>query len=271
MGDKLAVKDPFGQRIKEYEKESETYLNKSKYTIIRIDGHGFSKWTKGFDKPFDDLLVQTLSEVAKSLMDEFKAVVAYSQSDEITLILEPDDNMIYSGRVQKITSLMASFASMKFNNLLQEEWHEMNRWFICGFDRKQPHDIRQELLASKIGKAFFDARVFQVDSASEAFNALLWRTRDCERNSKNVFAQSKFSHKECMNKTSDELVEMCRNNGYIWEELPDQYKFGILWKKELYLKELEDGSTCTRTKFIQFSNKLNYSEENVDFILKKKI
>jgi tRNA(His) guanylyltransferase len=252
-------KTDFAKRMKQYETDSEVYLDKTKHTVVRIDGHGFSKWTRGFEKPFDEFIVTVMSETAKALMNEFKAVSAYSQSDEITLIFVPDENMIYSGRVQKITSLMASFASMYFNKLLFKE-------MIARID-----DVEFSLLlANKAGKAFFDARVFQVDTEVEAFNAFLWRAKDCERNSKNVFAQSILSHKECMHKTSDELVNICAGRGYYWEALENKYKYGILWKKENYKKETNEGF-CIRTRFVETSKHWSFSEDNVNTILIKKI
>jgi tRNA(His) 5'-end guanylyltransferase len=265
-------KDPFGQRIKEYESASEKYLDKTKYTIVRIDGHDFSKWTKGFTKPFDEFIVRAISETSKALMDEFKAVVAYSQSDEITLILLPDDNLIYSGRIQKITSLMASFASMTFNELVREELiSELKR----GIFGDELGIIRKELLKSKIGKAFFDCRVFQVDSRIEAFNSLLWRTHDCKRNSKNVFAQQYFTHKVLQGMTSEEIVTMCDSVlGHRWSDLPDKYKYGVIWKKESYMKDIPGevykmDVPCIRTRFKEITTELIYSELNVDFVLCK--
>jgi tRNA(His) 5'-end guanylyltransferase len=271
-------KDQFGTRMKAYEQASEIYLDKSQYTIVRIDGHGFSKWTKGFQKPFDDLLVNIMSETSKALMDEFHAVVSYSQSDEITLIFLPDNNLIYSGRVQKLASLTAGFATMVFNKLLNDE---TSKW--CDFaptdalkSDSVKVDNRCKFLQSKVGKAFFDARVFQVPTDAEAFNQLLWRTKDCERNSKNVFAQSILSHKECQNLTSNQLVELCNTTGHFWNNLPTNYRFGIIWKKGIKEVDADDYHTkepikVKRSYFMQLSQQLHFSSENVTFLLSKHI
>jgi tRNA(His) 5'-end guanylyltransferase len=239
---------------------------------VRIDGHGFSKWTKGFEKPFDSLLTEILSETSRSLMDEFHAVASYSQSDEITLIFLPDDNLIYSGRVQKITSLMASFASMRFNDLVREALIlELKKDML-----NETTNPRRQLLKYKIGKAFFDARVFQVDTDTEAFNAFLWRTKDCERNSKNVFAQSILSHKQCMHKTSNELVDICKGLGHDWDSLPDRYKFGVLWKKGSKEVDAIDFFTknpikVQRSYFLEVSKQWNFSDTDVTYLLSKKV
>ena len=55
--------------------------------VIRLDGVGFSKWTKGLNRPFDEKLTQLMIETTKFLVEETNAVVGYTQSDEITLIL----------------------------------------------------------------------------------------------------------------------------------------------------------------------------------------
>jgi tRNA(His) 5'-end guanylyltransferase len=276
----IVDKDPFGARIKEYEKATETYLTPSDYTVVRIDGHGFSKWTKGFEKPFDELLTKLMSETSRLLMDEFHAVSAYSQSDEITLIFQPSHEVgvqgvsgfIYAGRVQKIVSLMASFASMTFNELLREA-------LIVELKRDMLNETispRRELIKSKIGKAFFDARVFQVPTDTEAYNAFLWRTKDCERNSKNVFAQSILTHKQCMHKTSNELVEVCKEMGFNWNLLNDRYKFGVLWKKGTMEVDAVDFYTknpikVKRSYFLEISKQWNFNDTDVTYVLSKKV
>ena len=40
-------------RMKAYEKASEGYLDRTLPYIMRLDGHCFSKFTKGFKKPYD--------------------------------------------------------------------------------------------------------------------------------------------------------------------------------------------------------------------------
>ena len=45
-----------GDRMKEYESCYNLKIPNRSYVIIRLDGKGFSKYTKKFNKPFDDLL-----------------------------------------------------------------------------------------------------------------------------------------------------------------------------------------------------------------------
>jgi hypothetical protein len=51
----------------------------------------------------------------------------------------------------------------------------------------------------------------EMPSEIEAFNMLLWRTKDCQKNSKNTFAQEFVSHKELQNLTAEESIKLCKN------------------------------------------------------------
>ena len=70
-------------RIKNYyEDRSKTFLNRRTITIIRLDGKGFSKFTKGLNKPFDDGFSQDMDATALYLCENIQgAKFAYTQSD----------------------------------------------------------------------------------------------------------------------------------------------------------------------------------------------
>ncbi|KAJ7928847.1 hypothetical protein B0H13DRAFT_2228821 [Mycena leptocephala] len=48
-----SIPESLGERMKRYEAVTDQYLPDDQPAIIRIDGHGFSKFTRGFEKPFD--------------------------------------------------------------------------------------------------------------------------------------------------------------------------------------------------------------------------
>ena len=121
-------RESLGDRIKKYEAEYETEISPESELIVRIDGHHFSAFTKGFDKPFDAALSEAMVRTTEDLLDRFSAYAAYSQSDEITLYIPSlkdisnehqriRDNWVhqFSGRTQKIASLVASYTTMRFN------------------------------------------------------------------------------------------------------------------------------------------------------------
>ena len=200
-----------GDRLKGYETQTETTLPMNDYLVVRLDGHKFSKFTKGLTKPFDTNFNLAMRKTVEILMKEFQAICGYTQSDEITLILPPrvvnDNNQqIYASRVQKIVSLTAGLCSSTFSELFT---HPTNT-----------------------SVSYFDSRVYSVPIVEEAYNSIMWRCRDANKNSKNVFAQTYCSHKSLLHKNSQEQIEFCLDTtGKDWDSIDADYKFGTFFYK----------------------------------------
>jgi len=289
MAKKNSRTESLGTRMKEYEKESETVIDPKDHMIIRIDGHKFSKYTKGMKKPFDEIFSKAMELTTIDLVEEFTAYTGYTQSDEITLVLPslmntdkhkgqnaPKWGHTSGGRTQKLASLVAGFCTMSFNkhfgNLV--EMYQIKNNFNNNYFG---------LMKQKIGNAWFDCRVFGVPSDEEAFNAVMWRVRDAEKNSRSMFAQTFCSHKELQNKTGLEQVQFCKEKtGKDWDLIEDRFKYGILVKKEQYQKEVDKNQktfhnrgttqeTVTRSRIVTYSEKLIFSDEAVRKIMRKYI
>ena len=56
-----------GDRMKQYESVSKTSLIHRMPVIIRLDGCHFHTFTKGFDKPFDKVLMHSMIRTMKFL------------------------------------------------------------------------------------------------------------------------------------------------------------------------------------------------------------
>lgn len=79
-------KDSLGNRMKGYENISRIYLTRRTPIIIRIDGKAFHSFTRGFARPFDDVLIKSMQDTAKYLCENVMGCkLAYTQSDEISL------------------------------------------------------------------------------------------------------------------------------------------------------------------------------------------
>jgi tRNA(His) guanylyltransferase len=224
-----------GDRMKAYEAEYQHYLDK-KPTIVRLDGHGFSKFTASFDQPYDERFHTCMMETCKDLMRKFHdCSTAYTQSDEITLVF-PTGFQNYNARSDKYLSLLAATTSVRFNHHLGQ----------------QPH-----IDARKLGCAVFDARVFQVPDMNEALNCILWRSRyDCTRNSVDKFARQSFSAKQLFRKNTTEKIAMMAKIGIMYEEkAPLWVQHGTTIKKVLYFVACIDQYTgqktaCMRTNVV---------------------
>ena len=81
----------------------------------------------------------------------------------------------------------------------------------------------------------FDCKCWDVKTYEDVFAWFKFRQNDCIRNSKQQFAQAYCSHKDLLNKNSDEQVIYCKlKTGKDWNTLSGQYKYGRLVYHTLY-------------------------------------
>ena len=84
----MASQDNLGDRMKAYEGlETGRLIAQELPLIVRLDGRAFSTFTRGMDKPFDARMSEIMRAVTAHLIEQTQALVGYTQSDEITLIL----------------------------------------------------------------------------------------------------------------------------------------------------------------------------------------
>jgi tRNA(His) guanylyltransferase len=226
--------DSLGDRMKDYyENRTRSFLPRRTYTIIRVDGKAFHSYTRGLTRPFDEKLVNDMDETACYMCKNIQgAKFAFVQSDEISILLTDFDTLTtdawFDGNIQKISSISASLATAKFN----------------------------ELRPSKI--ALFDSRVFVIPSDIEVENYFIWRQQDTVRNSIQAVGYSLYSPKEVYGKNTNELQEMCFQKGVNWNDLPAKLKRGRLIIKEEYDK---DGAI--RTRWISSEPPIFTQERNI--------
>ena len=143
-------KDDFGDRMKRYEAvETERYAMPLLPIYARIDGRCFSSFTQGMKRPYHERITRAMVETTKYLVEETHARIGYTQSDEISLVWQQDrydSEVLFSGKVHKLVSVLASMATAKFNHVcladetLRERTLQMLPVFDCRvFQVAQPH------------------------------------------------------------------------------------------------------------------------------------
>lgn len=220
------MSDSLGDRMKGYENVSRIYLPRRLPVIIRVDGRAFHTFTKGFQKPFDNVLSCAMRGAAIGLCKEISgAKLAFVQSDEISVLVTNNDSIEtqpwFDNNLQKLVSLSASIATRCFDNAFQLAISEYNESFS-----------QYTTYFRSLHTATFDARAF-VLPPEEVVNYFIWRQQDATRNSVQMVARSLYSHKELMNKNSDDLQEMIHEKGVNWNDYPTPWKRGICCVKTL--------------------------------------
>lgn len=241
-------KDSLGDRMKGYENISRIYLTRRTPIIIRIDGKAFHTFTRGFVRPFDDVLIKSMQNTAKYLCENIMGCkLAYTQSDEISLLLvdyeKIETQAWFDNNLQKMVSVAASMATMAFNRFFREEMDK---------DPTIP-SVRYNWYTAAINKgAMFDARAFLLPK-EEVNNYFIFRQQDATRNSIQMVAQSNFSHKELQGKSCNVLQDMLHEQkGINWNDYPTVYKCGscIIKVYDVIIPYDEVGNICERTKWI---------------------
>ena len=234
-------------RMKEYEKRNQYYLQKKTPVAIRVDGRSFHTFTKGFKRPFDDILMKSMQETAKYMCENIQgAKFAYVQSDEITIILTDYDTLEtdcwFNYRTDKLCSIAASMATMIFNKIFKEKVEKfVEEGGAFSLAQLNYNQMKMEPYLKAIEKgAMFDARCFNIPK-EEVTNLIYWRQLDATRNSIQMVGQANFSHKELQNKSCNDIQDMLHEQrGINWNDYPTVYKRGTACIKNRKIIEYLD-------------------------------
>lgn len=71
----MSKNDALGDRMKKYEYVTRTHLINRMPVIIRLDGKAFHTFTRGFKRPFDDVLIESMQETTKYLCEHIQGCV----------------------------------------------------------------------------------------------------------------------------------------------------------------------------------------------------
>jgi len=231
------------KRMKDYESISKTKLMKRCPVICRIDGKAHHNFCRGFKRPFDEVYIKSMQETAKYLCENLQGVVmSYQQSDEITLVFvdykELNTSPYFDYEVQKLCSIIASMATMAFNEFFSEQVIQL----LSSYDTpSQTSKLEQSYYKAMKKGAMFDARVFNIPK-EEVTNCIYWRQLDSTRNSIQMVGQANFSHKELQNKSCNDIQDMLMTQkGINWNNLPTYQKRGSCCIKEEYWGDKNTG------------------------------
>jgi tRNA(His) 5'-end guanylyltransferase len=213
----MSQNDDLGDRMKGYEaQETARKFLPGLPIYARIDGRGFSKFTKDMERPYDERMSRAMIETTKTLVDQCNATIGYTASDEISLVWIPTEHghNWFDGKVMKMTSVLAGLATAAFGQAILLEFSNMHGLPLL---QKMPH---------------FDTRVISMPSEIEAANMLLWRNQDCAKNSITMAASSLYSHKELQGKNSANKHDMLFDKGINWStDYPYFFKRGTFVRR----------------------------------------
>ncbi len=217
--------DDLDAKMRVYETAHDICVMPEIYMVARIDGRSFTRLTKEIHKfkaPFDEVFRDYMIETMKHLMNcGFKVIYGYTESDEISLLFELQENT-FSRKHRKYNSVLAGEASAKFSTLL-----------------------------GSVGA--FDCRLCELPNAKLVVDYFRWRNEDAFRNALNAHCywtlrQDGFS-KVAATKRIERISVADKNEllftyGINFNELPNWQKRGI----GIYWAEVEKEGYNPKTK-----------------------
>lgn len=205
--------DDLDSKMRVYETSQDRCVLPDMYIVARIDGRGFTRLTKEvhkFEAPFDEKFRDLMVETVKHLMNcGFNVIYGYTESDEISLLFHPDENL-FGRKTRKYISILAGEASAKFSALL-----------------------------GNVG--VFDCRLSELPNKNLVEDYFRWRNEDAHRNALNAHCywrlrQDNFSVNEATSKIDGMSIaaknELLFQYGINFNDIPLWQKrgIGIYWK-----------------------------------------
>ena len=232
-----------------YEQIPKTKLMRRCPVILRVDGKSFHTFTKNFQKPFDMVLVKTMQDTMKYMCENIQGcILGYTQSDEITLVLtdykELNSSAWYDYEVQKMCSVTASMATMRFNKMFVTNYLDYLSALHPDFDNKSDMENWRKLSIAyekASESAIFDCRCFNIPK-EEVANLIYWRQLDAMRNSVQMIGNYYFSQKELEHVNTDKLKEILKEQkGIDWNSYPVEVQRGSCCIKDDCFEPSENG------------------------------
>lgn len=205
--------DDLDKKMRVFETAHDTCVLPEMYIVARIDGRNFTRLTKelhDFEKPFDIRFRDYMVETVKHLMNcGFRVTYGYTESDEISLLLDVQENA-FGRKHRKLNSLLAGEASAKFSLQLG-------------------------------AVAAFDCRICELPNPSLVTDYFRWRNEDAHRNALNahcywLLRKTGLSPADATNRISRISIaaknELLFSNGINFNNLPSWQKrgLGMYWR-----------------------------------------
>lgn len=270
-----------------------TKLTRRTPVIIRIDGKAFHTFTRGFQKPFDPVMMKCMQETMKYLCEHIQGcVLGYVQSDEISLLLTDYKRHTsaawFDYEVMKVCSISASMATNWFNKMFNtisyiEEDNKLREYHKTLFGK----DTVSELTTAEMKEcdasseayklvrtydrcratgAMFDARCFNIPK-EEVTNYFYWRQLDATRNSIEMVGHANFSQKELHKKSCNDIQDMLHEQkGINWNDFSVPEKRGSCCIKIQKEVTNDKGITSLRSEWIIDTNIPVFSGDGREYI-----
>ena len=196
------------KKMRSFEENLDQFVLPEVYLVARLDGRGFTRLTKELlplERPFDETFRDAMIETVSHLMNcGFKITYGYSQSDEISILFDKNENA-FARKTRKLLSVLSGEASAKFT--------------------------------SQMGAmGVFDCRIIPLPTENLVVDYFRWRAEDASRNALNAWCywtlrKNGASVAEATNQLEGKSIayknQFLFENGINYNDLPSWQKRGV--------------------------------------------
>ncbi|MFA8020025.1 tRNA(His) guanylyltransferase Thg1 family protein [Bremerella cremea] len=206
--------DVLDRMMRVFETSADLCVLPGMFMVARLDGRHFTRLTKeegNFEVPFDVRFRDWMVSTTEALMHcGFRVLYGFTESDEISLLLHPDEQA-FGRKLRKYNSTLAAEASAHFS--------------------------------LKLGKvATFDCRISQLPGPQKVVDYFRWRSEDASRNALNSWCywtlrdqgESRRGATQQLNGlATSRKRELLRYYGIEFDQLPAWQRrgVGLYWKR----------------------------------------
>lgn len=221
------------------------------WTVIRLDGRSFSKFTEDMNKPFDDDFHTAMKLTAQEVFENFNALYAYTESDEISILL-PRNTDLFDREVEKLVSVSAALAASTITTYYK----------------------------GKYPPCAFDSRLWIGVTEQDVTDYFRWRAADAHRCALNSYAYWTLrkdgltagkASKELEEKDYRFKNELLLKHGTNYDEVPlwQRRGTGLYWeayKKDGFNPVTKETVVCDRRR-VKVDENLPAGEDYAKFVL----
>ncbi|MDE6284823.1 MAG: tRNA(His) guanylyltransferase Thg1 family protein [Bacilli bacterium] len=222
------------QPFKQKEAHFNWKLKKDYYYVIRLDGKGMTKGFKIKHKAINEQFFNTMKDTFKEFCESTPNLIfGYSFSDEISILIKKsyNDKDDYN-RIEKLLSLLPSKLTLIFyRNALKHNLDLHDKDWI------------------------FDARIIQLKE-QEVVNYFL--ARQAYAIDKYIMQLKTENGIDFKFKTSKSVLPLLKERGVIYESLPEQYRYGIIYSPTLISRSFEFNTNQSLLKQLCLENNISH-------------
>lgn len=221
------------QRMNTYRDATNYKLPPRVHSVVELRGQSYRTFCRNFNTPFDDDVITCMNETMKYICNSIRGCIfGYTYGDTIMLLIseyQPMNQLPWMNNdIQKIDSVLASKATLKFNQLIHD-----------AMVKKGVTDRSPVML--------FDAHVFSVPKV-DVVNYFIYQQNACFNMALLNIAHKEYEHSKIVEMSSKELKDALKDEkGIDFETYTEKYKFGYSIRKVAKKVEVQDRDNPDQT------------------------